>query len=490
MLPGQNSIKGTIAPLPENDDKTAGLRQNLFQIHATHSKLKELTRNLTDNQHGLSVALVDILHKAIDDTTSGDRDDLVKELTALDTVKSSAKEVLMKSRFNDTGLKLLDGFLELVPEHEKCGILSQLNESEQFPIFASVIASHAEPESHSAEEFVKGYEEIAAEIQEKHQIKIDFLADKELNKGNPKDVCHVRSSGKRFGNVQTSKPLKNESIASKGMLGHIEQECSKWLSTMAEKFDKKRFELNFRDFESLTMRPDGCANASIGSSYWIRKHNHLEIARDNIVHVRRLVSHLRANNMISDEEALQKVLRRMYAFLALMHGCVAEGAIMLTVMDRLLEDLASVIIGNVDPKLESEKMQRAMAVIHEQTAERKAKLNMNDQMRHEREHKAREVFAEIVRFYHGAVILLFSAASAGKSDQAENQTVLWYQGIIDLSSKCGNSKCADQLEVKKIAKVTDTSSERWALSIAVKDARIGFPEERFVSPKSANVKPY
>jgi hypothetical protein len=57
---------------------------------------------------------------------------------------------------------------------------------------------------------------------------------------------------------------------------------------------------------------------------------------------------------------------------------------------------------------------------------------------------------------------------------------MWYEGIINLSSKCGHSKCVDQLEIKKSKKVTG-EGDRWDLSIAVKDSRIGFPEERLVT---------
>ena len=480
MLPGQSSIKGTTAPLPKNDDKTSGNRENLFRIQSTRSKMMELTRNLMDTQHALAGTLVDTVHKVMDSETSSERDNLVEELTSLDTVKASAKEILMTSHLNAAGLEVLDEFLELVPPHADFGTLYQLDVGDQFLIFSPVNESHTESESQSVEDHVKSHEELAAEIYEKYRIPIDFLAGKQLNDGKAREVCQIRSSGKRFEAIQISQPLNNDSILSKGMLGKLENVCATWLKDMAKDFDPNRFSLNFRDFESLKTRPDDCANASRGDNYWIRKHNHLEIARDNIVHVRRLVYHLRENGMICDGDALQLTLRRMYALLALMHGCVAEGAILLTVMDHLLEDLAQTIVGNVDPKLESQKMQCAMGLIHEQTAERKSTLAINDLKRHEREHKAREVFAEIVRFYHGAVILLFSAASGGKSDQSDNQTRLWYQGIINLSSKCGNKKCADQLEVKKTAKVSDASSERWALSIAVKDARIGFPEERSV----------
>jgi hypothetical protein len=442
----------------------------------------ELTRNLTDTQYGLSKALVDIIHKVADSANSGERDDLVKELTSLDTVKTSAKEVLMASQLNATGLKVLDRFLKLVPEHEEFGVLYQLNDGDQFPIFSPTTESHAEPESQSAEDHIKGYDEIAVEIQQTYGIPIDFLAGKTLNDSKAKDVCSIRGSGKRFEALQVSEPLKKDIIVSTGMLTLLEKRCANWLEDLAKNFDETRFMLNFRDFEALTTRPDECANASRGDNYWIRKHNHLEIARDNIAHVRRLVYHLQENGMIVDEhtDTLQLTLRRMYALLALTHGCVAEGAILLTVMDRLLEDLAGTVIGNVDSKLESNRMQHAMSLIHGETAERKSELAINDTKRQEREHKAREVFAEIVRFFHGAVILLFSAASAGKSDQAEDQTKLWYQGIINLSYKCGNTKCSDQLMVKKTPKVGDTSAERWDLSIAVKDARIGFPEERSV----------
>jgi hypothetical protein len=421
----------------------------------------ELTKNLTDTQHGLAQTLVATISKEMDAQSSAERDALVAELSQLDDVKTSARETLETSSLNAMGIVVLDNLLKQVVADSDLGTLYQLSDNDQFAIFVPSEEAPAESEARFPEEHVVDVDVVAAKIQQDYGIPIDFLADKKLNDSKPRDVCQIRTSGKRFQAVQVSKPLKGDSIVSKAELDSCDAECAKWLNEMAATFDQQRFVLNFRDFEALITRPEECAKASSGANYWIRKHNHLDIARDNIVHVRRLVFHLWDNDMISDPESLQVTMRRMYALLALIYGCASEGAILLTIMDQLLENLAKSVIGNVNPK-------------------RKRKLAINDLKRLEREHKAREVFAEVVRFYHGAAILLFSASSGGKSDQAESQTTMWYEGIINLSSKCGHSKCVDQLEIKKSKKVTG-EGDRWDLSIAVKDSRIGFPEERLVT---------
>lgn len=471
-----------MAPLPSNDDKTATRRENLFKVQSTRSKMIEATKSITDTQHGLAQALITTISKDFDDQNSAEREDLVAELSQLDDVKTSAREVLEASSLNKAGIEVLDGLLKLVVADTTLGVLHQLSNNDQFPIFAASDEPLAESEARFPEDqdVEVDFEVVAAEIQRVYGIPIDYLADKKLNDSKPRDVCQIRASGKRFQAVQVSRPLKGNSIVGKAELKHLDNTSATWLKEMATEFDEKRFILNFRDFEALVTRPEDCANAKPKANYWCCKHNHLDIARDNITHVRRLLCHMRENDMISDLDNLQLTMRRMYALLALMYGCVAEGAILLTVMDQLLENLAKSVIGNVNPKLESEKMQSAIRSMHQKPSTRKRALAINDLKRLEREHKAREVFAEVVRFYHGAAILLFSAASGGKSDQAEDQTIKWYEGIINLSSKCGHSKCVDQLEIKKSKKVTG-EGDRWALSTAVKGSRIGFPEERLAT---------
>ena len=484
IAPGQSSIKGSMAPLPLNDKETAVRREGLFKVQTTRSKMIEVTKSITDTQHGLAQTLITTISKEFDNYDSAERDALVAELSQLDEVKISTREVLEASSFNKMAIKVLDGFLELVVPDEKLGILHQLSDDDQFPIFTASEEPSADSEARFPEEQeAVDVDVVAAKIQEVYGIPIDYLAGKQLNDSKAKEVCQIRSSGKRFKAVQLTEPLQGASIVSKAELAALDAECAKWLEEMALEFDQRRFILNFRDFETLITRPEECAKAASTANYWCRKHNHLDIARDNITHVRRLVCHMRENDMISDPDGVQVTMRRMYALLALMYGCVSEGAILLTAMDHLLETLAKSVIGNVNPKMESSKMQSAIRTLHERPVQLKRTLAINDLKRLEREHKAREVFAEVVRFYHGAAILLFSAASGGKSDEAESQTIMWYEGIINMSSKCGHSKCADQLEITKTKKVS-VEGERWALSIAVKDSRIGFPEERLVTHRS------
>lgn len=170
-------------------------------------------------------------------------------------------------------------------------------------------------------------------------------------------------------------------------------------------------------------------------------------------------------------EKLQTTLRRMYAVLAIVYGCTAEDSLLLAVMDRLLEDLAGLLIGSVDPKLESVRMHNAALAMNKKSQVGKRKLHVNDFKRLEREHKAREVFAELARFYRGAVITLHAACSYGKSNEVDRDIELWYNGLLKNLASCGHGSCSEQLKVEH-------NSKGWSVSVAVRDARLGFPAER------------
>lgn len=200
------------------------------------------------------------------------------------------------------------------------------------------------------------------------------------------------------------------------------------------------------------------------------------MARDNIVHVRRLVAELVKYDMLASSdpevfEKLQTTLRRMYAVLALVYGCTAEDSLLLAVMDRLLEDLASLLHGSVDPKLESVRMHNAALAMNKKSQHGKRKLHINDYRRLEREHKAREVFAELARFYRGAVVILHAACSYGKSNEVDRDEELWYKGLLKNLASCGHASCSEQIKVVH-------NSRAWSVSVAVRDARLGFPAER------------
>jgi len=208
---------------------------------------------------------------------------------------------------------------------------------------------------------------------------------------------------------------------------------------------------------------------------------------DNVVHVRGLVQVLddegllrKSSNRV-DYAKLQTTLRRMYALLAIMYGCIEEGALLLTVMDRLLEELAEQIVGHVDPRMETVRMQRAMAVLA-QVAGSGDQLHLpskREEMfsRLERENRARNVFGELARFYRGAFIFAFSGVSNRKSWNSGVQDELWYEELLKYQWRCGLRGCSKQL---KIDVMESEKTNMYGLSVAVLDSRLGFPAARYV----------
>lgn len=211
----------------------------------------------------------------------------------------------------------------------------------------------------------------------------------------------------------------------------------------------------------------------------------LAVVHDNVVHVRKFVKMLfderlfRESNGEVDFASLHTTLRRMWALLAMMFGCIREGGALLTVMDHLLEELARQVVGYVDPKMETVRMRRLkdiMAKASDQVEVPKFP-SQTGQLVEElaKEHRARFIFSELARFYRGAVLLSFVAVSLTKDWGANNQDELWYAELVKLSSHCGHRRCHEQLRVRKILKAKQNV---YGLGVAVRDARLGFPDER------------
>lgn len=190
-----------------------------------------------------------------------------------------------------------------------------------------------------------------------------------------------------------------------------------------------------------------------------------------------------ANLIVKDENEdafgqLQIVLRRMIALLAVSFGCCSEPALLCTIMDCLLEGLANLIIGHKDPRLETLRMRRVSKMLSSMGQQEKEQLPSNSITsieRLERESKARKLFAEIARFYRGAVVISIAAVSPSKSNRTEYEMEVWFEALVQLPSKCGHRGCLDQLEVRKIE---EAKKNKWGISVAVKDSRLGFPAER------------
>lgn len=82
--------------------------------------------------------------------------------------------------------------------------------------------------------------------------------------------------------------------------------------------------------------------------------------------VRCCVAILVQEDLLTDGEAdlacLQTTLRRIYALIAPAFGSFAKPGLLCTLTDRLLADLADAVVGEVDSKMESIRMQKVAAV--------------------------------------------------------------------------------------------------------------------------------
>lgn len=212
--------------------------------------------------------------------------------------------------------------------------------------------------------------------------------------------------------------------------------------------------------------------------------------QDNLYIVRRLVHTLKENDLFEGEMTqVQYTLRQMWAVISVMLGCVAEGSIWLTVMDSLLEDLASLLVGHVDPRLDTYKMEELRELLKSRPfADSKALYFKPMEITEEtiaagqfdhlkRNDQARLLFAEIARFFRGAVILSYVSVSWGHGIRKTNPSSRWFGELLKWSNTCESENCIEPLKVF----MEDRGAMReYGLSVGIKDARLGHPQERHV----------
>lgn len=259
----------------------------------------------------------------------------------------------------------------------------------------------------------------------------------------------------------------------------------------------ERFKLNYEMFELCVDRPDVFRKREKvkhrDNKILHMKYGRLITAHDNVYHIRSLLNLLFTEHLIIgsvDKPDLVDILRlnvdtrRMWALLAVMYGCVREPAIWLTVMDALLENLARTVRGHVDHAYETVTMFRTDQILSYTTS-----LNRNTLpsqcseaflKRLRRENFARNVFAEMARFFRGAVLLTFAEASVSRSPskRGDPEFKQWYDELIKWHGQCGHPNCYEQLETNYNP---DALTQQWSLSVGVVDARVGTREIRYAS---------
>lgn len=181
-------------------------------------------------------------------------------------------------------------------------------------------------------------------------------------------------------------------------------------------------------FTSVVKRSEHVVNAESHSQFFRITTYYLGVNEDNIFHMKRLSRQLRDNQLLRPEvsgERLQTTLRRMFGLLSLMHCCVVEGSLWLTVMDSLLDELSQLVLGHVGAPLNT-------ATTHYFTraagTDKLEPLLQSDIDRMERIDKARWVLSEVVRFYRGCVMLAFVGVS-WKHGERDRPTTRWF-GIL------------------------------------------------------------
>lgn len=286
-----------------------------------------------------------------------------------------------------------------------------------------------------------------------------------------------------------------------------------WFREEQKRFKRDTFFKAFKLFDDTFHRPDPCQKANKGDAIW-RWHptKHLDVIKDNMWHVRHFVNDLISNNLVREQLAsesetvqaqIEKTLQRMFALLAAYYGCVEELGLPCSTIDRLLEDFASLLVGQVDPRMETIAMQEVTRAIVNQSQglTHQASEFMQEPDVLETHHRARILFSEISRFYRGAVILAVAKVSATYHHTTTEQKEVWYTQLLRYCAECGHPNCKEQLKVQRMdwgKKTKDTSGakkskgngnakddtetakskKKFTISIAVKDSRIGFPEER------------
>ncbi|KAI7089345.1 hypothetical protein KC356_g2489 [Hortaea werneckii] len=265
-----------------------------------------------------------------------------------------------------------------------------------------------------------------------------------------------------------------------------------------------RFRANPEHFTSVIKRPEHVVNEESHSHFFRITTYYLGVIEDNIFHMKKLIRQLRDNQLLRpevSEERLQTTLKRMFGLLSLMHGCVLEGSLWLTVMDNLVDELSQLVLGDVDAPLNAATMHYFTRAAGTDKLE---PLLQSDVDRMEGIDKARRVFSEVVRSYRGCVMLAFVGVS-WRHGERDRTTTRWFENLVRWSYVCRLEACHEKLrfklgprpEKKDVDDVDDDDAEdpneeldpweqeerlaiksdpifrRSNLSVGVEDARIG-----------------
>ncbi|KAI7499069.1 hypothetical protein KC367_g4785 [Hortaea werneckii] len=236
---------------------------------------------------------------------------------------------------------------------------------------------------------------------------------------------------------------------------------------------------NLEHFTSVIKRPEHVVNAESHSHFFRITTYYLGVNEDNIFHMKRLSRQLRGNQLLRPEvsgERLQTTLRRMFGLLSLMHCCVVEGSLWLTVMDSLLDELSQLVLGHVGAPLNT-------ATTHYFTraagTDKLEPLLQSDIDRMERIDKARRVFSEVmvwnlVRWSY--ICHLETCHEKLRSELGPRPEKK--DGDVDDDAEDPNEELEPGEQEERLAIKSDPIFRRSKFSVGVEDPRIGQRAER------------
>lgn len=512
---------GTVKSPPIDNEASLQKRQSMFEFQVAHQRVLEAMKSLQDFESQTIHSTADGVLASTDQNAIRAIDTWIDALRDIDATNVRSRDQLKNCKVNNTGIAILDGLINAHIRRGPCSPLFQMPSDEDR-------ASAKKRLSDSSSSYWSNAETVAATLKDIYDFEPEYyLNRKSSQKTQPVSVEATKASGPmQVSYSQSAKVVVDEvqyaihdtntaEASTNPMIAVVPLTCFKWLASMTAEIDVSRFKLNYEMFEQCVNRPDAFANPATrlkDNAIVRQKHGRLYMAQDNVYQIRALLDLICENHLCVGSDTFPRTLdlrrlyestERMWALLSIMHGCVEEPAIWLTVMDGLLARLAESICGHADPAHETITMCSAQEILAYATDGDLPQLpSTNPQTSPKslkRDNFARNVFAELAGLYRGAVLLSFADASIPRSfpSRDSSQYKEWYEQLIPWHGQCGNSACFDRLKVdyppnckiQNRSLAVDVPDARvrkrkiWSIAIGVPDARIRKRKIRSVSPK-------
>lgn len=342
----QTSTTKTSVQPPPDDDAAKSLRETLFFYHTLRSRVIGAIKAANDQEYVLMSRLV----------SSGNSFDLdvLNELELLEEVKDELRNAL-QTQPEATGKEVIDNLLMNVPDNGrplyqlpadvvKNGLDRPTPPPASAPPSTVFDASKgfgqvvAVEDQESLEEAAATSLDVAGQIA-KIDAKYPFTPDfHDATMSGKADVCWIANDSRGKANAPKVEAVDQDLLAKFNSIvdvSTLEVIVEKALKSQGGSTDKTRFKLNFLEFEAITERPALVSEANFGDGIFNNQSRFLDIAKDNIFHVKVLAAQLREQALLGEattDQHFHDCLRRMWALVAIMHGCAREASLWLTVM--------------------------------------------------------------------------------------------------------------------------------------------------------------